>query len=72
MSLPAITKHLKVLERAGLISAAARRNGVLASWRLSSRCNSPLIGSSNIESFGKTVSIGLKIISANCRRRKNK
>jgi DNA-binding transcriptional ArsR family regulator len=27
MSLPAVSKHLKVLERAGLITAAARRNG---------------------------------------------
>ena len=27
MSLPAISKHLKVLERAGLIARGARRNG---------------------------------------------
>ena len=33
MSLPAVSKHLKVLERAGLISAAARRSGAPAGWR---------------------------------------
>ena len=32
MSLPAISKHLKVLEHAGLIGAGARRSGGPAAW----------------------------------------
>jgi len=31
MSLPAVSKHLKVLERAGLVARDARRSGVLSS-----------------------------------------
>ena len=32
MSLPAVSKHLKVLERAGLITGPGRRSGGTAGW----------------------------------------
>jgi DNA-binding transcriptional ArsR family regulator len=60
MSLPAISKHLKVLERAGL---GARRNGGRAGSR-PGRSRTPPIGSSTTAVFGSRASIAWTPICA--------
>ncbi len=61
MSLPAVSKHLKVLERAGLIARAARRSGGrAASSRGRSRTST--IGSSTTAASSTRASIASTII----------
>src|SRR6516225_3330411 len=71
MSLPAVSKHLKVLERAGLI-----RRGRKAQWRPCRITAGPLkdaaSGSSTTGIFGTTALIASTTISASCRARKGR
>ena len=68
MSLPAISKHLKVLERAGLISRSRKRNGgPVSSKPVPSRARR--IGCSTTVTSGKRASIGWRHICASFRER---
>ena len=62
MSLPAVSKHLKVLQRAGLISRGARRNGGHAGSK-ASRCATSRPGSRTTAAFGTRASIASTPIS---------
>ncbi len=61
MSLVAVSKHLKVLEKAGLISKGRRRNGVPAAWK-PSRFAGWTIGWKPTGDSGANVSIGWKLM----------
>jgi DNA-binding transcriptional ArsR family regulator len=67
MSLPAVSKHLKVLERAGLVA-----RGRHAQWRPCRLDAKPLkrvaTGSSATAASGRSSSIGWTTISANYTR----
>ncbi len=57
MTLPAVSKHLKVLEKAGLIERSRHaRNGGRAHYE-PGRCRMQLHGSRATASFGREVSI---------------
>jgi DNA-binding transcriptional ArsR family regulator len=66
MSGPAISKRLKVLERAGRMCAVAWRSGARAGSKLV-RLTTPPIGSSTIAASGSRVSIASRNIRAVCR-----
>ena len=72
MSLPAISKHLKVLERARLITRGA--GGSMAALPSQSRITQGrgLIGLSPIDNFGRRGSIGWMITCTNYKPRSNK
>ena len=57
MSLPAITKHLQVLEKAGLITKTRERNGARAN-SMATDSRTWRIGWNSIERFGKKVLTG--------------
>ena len=69
MSMPAVSKHLKVLERAGLIA-----RGREAQWRpcrIEAQALKPVDdGSRTTAASGRSASIASTITCANCRRRK--
>ena len=60
MSGPAVSKHLKVLEHAGLIARGARRNGVHAALK-PPRSSRSTTGSASIAGSGRSGSIGSTI-----------
>jgi hypothetical protein len=69
ISLPAISRHLKVLERAGLIARGLRRNGGPAgSSRRRSRASTT--GSKTIAGSGSSGSIGSRTICIRCKPRR--
>src|SRR6266481_4295702 len=61
MSLPAVSKHLRVLEKAGLLRRAATGACMKCSWT-PNRSNKPRNGSRSIENSGKARSIGWPLI----------
>jgi DNA-binding transcriptional ArsR family regulator len=69
MSMPAVSKHLKVLEHAGLVT-----RGRAAQWRPCKsnrrRSRKLMIGSRAIAASGRRGWIAWKPISPNCRRKK--
>ena len=71
MSLPAVSKHLKVLERAGLSRAARRRSGGPAGSR-PGRSRRWRTGWTNIASSGKRASIAWRSTSGNLSQQRRK